>query len=102
WEMNLRIRRAGGLIWFEPALGVTYWPRASFANLAKQFFATGAWRAVLVRRHPKETPWRFFVPGILVLMLTLSLVTFILQVFGIVPWAGWSFVHLVPAGYALG
>jgi len=57
----------------EPALGVTYWPRASFRDLAKQFFATGAWRAVLTKRHPRETPWRFYAPGTLVLALALSI-----------------------------
>lgn len=100
WELNLRIRRAGGLIWFEPALGVTYWPRASFADLARQFFATGAWRAVLVRRHPSETPWRFFMPGTLVVGLALSLIVLLLQIAGVLPWAWWSLVHLTPMAYA--
>ncbi len=100
WELNLRIRRAGGLVWFEPALGVTYWPRASYRDLARQFFATGAWRAVLVRRYPSETPWRFFAPGTLVLGLALSLVVFLLQLAGALPWGWWSLAHLVPAAYA--
>lgn len=100
WEMNLRIRRAGGLVWFEPSLGVTYWPRASLGDLARQFFATGAWRAVLVRRYPGETPWRFFAPGTLVLGLAFSLVVLVLQLAGALPWAWWSLVHLVPAAYA--
>lgn len=101
WELNLRIRRAGGLVWFEPALGVTYWPRASYKDLAKQFFATGAWRAVLTKRHPSETPWRFYMPGTLVLGLALSLLVFVLQLCGVLPWDWWSIVHLTPAAYAL-
>lgn len=101
WELNLRIRRAGGLVWFEPALGVTYWPRASFDDLARQFFATGAWRAVLTRRHPRETPWRFYMPGTLVLGLALSLVVLVLQLVGVLPWGWWSIVHLAPALYVL-
>lgn len=100
WELNLRIRRAGGLVWFEPALGVTYWPRASYKDLAKQFFATGAWRAVLTRRHPHETPWRFYAPGTLVLGLALSLLVLVLQLCGALPWAWWSIVHAIPAAYA--
>lgn len=102
WELNLRIRRAGGLVWFEPSLGVTYWPRANYADLAKQFFATGAWRAVLVRRYPSETPWRFFVPGTLVLALVASLVVFVLQLLGVVTWRWWSLIHLVPFVYVTG
>lgn len=102
WELNLRIRRAGGSVWFEPSLGVTYWPRQSFGDLAKQFFATGAWRAVLVRRYPRETPWRFFVPGALVLCVAFSIAVLLLQLFGVIGWSGWSFVHLAPLAYALG
>jgi len=101
WELNLRIRRAGGLVWFEPVLGVTYWPRASFADLAKQFFATGAWRAVLVRRYLRQTPPRFFMPGTLVAGLVLSLLVFIAQLTGLLPWAWWSLLHLLPAAYVL-
>jgi len=99
WELNLRIRRAGGLIWFDPSLGVTYWPRASYGALSRQFFATGAWRAVITRRHPRETPWRFYAPGTLVLGLAVSLVVLVLQSIGLVPWAWWSLVHLAPLAY---
>lgn len=102
WELNLRIRAAGGTVWFEPALRVTYWPRASLGDLRRQFFATGAWRAVLVRRYPRANPWRFFVPGALVLGLTLSLAVLALQLTGVVPWAWWSVVHATPLAYAGG
>lgn len=103
WELNLRIRQAGGLIWFEPALGVTYWPRASYKDLSKQFFATGAWRAVLTKRHPGETPWRFYMPGTLVLGLKLSLIVLVLQLVGLLPlsggWAWFSLAYLAPVAY---
>lgn len=102
WELNLRIRQAGGLVWFDPTLGVTYWPRASIGDLARQFFATGAWRAVLVRRYPRATPWRFFAPGTLVLGLACSVVILALQLFGAVSWSWWSLVHLIPLGYIAG
>lgn len=103
WELNLRLRRAGYLVWFEPALGVTYWPRASLGDLAKQFFATGAWRAVLVRRYGRANPWRFFVPGALVLALAASLVALGLLGSGVLPWASWWALLLVPAAlYLLG
>ncbi|MGK0714525.1 glycosyltransferase family 2 protein [Leucobacter sp. W1153] len=99
WELNLRIRRAGGIVWFDPSLRVTYWPRASLPDLARQFFATGAWRAVLVRRYPRAHPWRFFVPGTLVLGLSTSAIVLILQGFGLLPWTWWSMVHVLPITY---
>lgn len=102
WELNLRIRRAGYTVWFEPALGVTYWPRASFGDLAKQFFATGTWRAVLVRRYGGANPWRFFAPGALVLALALSLIVLALQIATVLPWGVWSLGWAPAALYALG
>lgn len=99
WELNLRIRNAGGLVWFDPSLSVTYWPRASVTDLARQFFATGAWRAVLVRRHPRQTPWRFFVPGSLVLALVFSLTVGLLQLIGVLTWPWWSAAHVVVLAY---
>ncbi|MFT4232930.1 MAG: glycosyltransferase family 2 protein [Leucobacter sp.] len=97
WELNLRLRLAGGLVWFEPALGVTYWPRASLGDLARQFFATGTWRAVLVRRYGRANPWRFFIPGALVIGIAASLVALALLAAGALPWAsGWP-VLLAPA-----
>lgn len=91
WELNLRIRRAGYTVWFEPALGVTYWPRASFGDLAKQFFATGTWRAVLVRKYGGANPWRFFAPGALVIALACSAIILGLQLATVIPWGAWSF-----------
>lgn len=103
WELNLRIRRAGGAIWFEPHLQVTYWPRASFGDLAKQFFATGTWRAVLVRRYGRANPVRFFAPGVLVLSLGVSVLTLVLLSTHVVPWASWWLLLLAPlAAYIAG
>lgn len=51
WELNYRIRAAGGLIWFTPDLKVTYRPRATLAALAKQQFRYGRWRRVVARTH---------------------------------------------------
>ncbi|QIM16796.1 glycosyltransferase family 2 protein [Leucobacter insecticola] len=103
WELNLRIRRAGGIVWFAPALQVTYWPRASLSDLRKQFFATGTWRAVLVRKYGRANPWRFFAPGALVVFLALSLVALVLLSVGALPWASWWSLLLLPlAGYVAG
>ena len=96
WELNLRIRRAGGRVWFSPELRVTYWPRASLTDHARQFFATGTWRAVLVRRYGRANPWRFFMPGALVLGLSASALGFVLLAAGVLPWASAWPVLLVP------
>ncbi|QAY61883.1 glycosyltransferase [Microbacterium protaetiae] len=79
WELNLRIRRAGYRVWFDPALSVTYWPRESWTRLARQFRATGAWRGELVRRYGRRNSLRFFAPPALVVAVLLAIVVGVLQ-----------------------
>lgn len=104
WELNLRIRRAGYRVWFDPALSVTYWPRESWARLARQFRATGRWRGELVRRFGRGNSLRFFAPPALVVALGLSVLVGVLQVTRVL--TGWwavaaSVVYLPVAAYVL-
>lgn len=83
WELNLRIRQAGHLVWFDPELSVTYWPRESWLRLARQFRATGAWRGELVRRFGRRNGVRFFAPPALVLFVAVAIMIGILQLTGV-------------------
>ena len=67
WELNKRLREAGGKIWFDPRLTVTYYPRSSWQALTKQFFSTGVWRGALTREAPGESAARYWAPPMLVL-----------------------------------
>ncbi len=69
WEMNHRIRQAGGLIWFEPRLKVTYRPRGSVRALAVQYFNYGRWRRVVSREHPGTVNLRYLAPPAAVLAM---------------------------------
>lgn len=102
WEFNFRLRRAGYVVWLDPALTVTYWPRSSWGRLARQFFATGIWRGELVRRLGRANSLRYFAPPVLLIALVASLILLGLQVTGVV--SGWlaaalSVVHLAPIAY---
>ncbi|GAB2852745.1 glycosyltransferase family 2 protein [Microbacterium insulae] len=104
WELNLRIRRAGYRVWFDPALSVTYWPRESWPRLARQFSATGRWRGELVRRFGRGNSLRFFAPPLLVLDIFVAAVVAVLQLSGVL--GGWwsvaaSLVYLPVAAYAV-
>ncbi|HUR74977.1 MAG TPA: glycosyltransferase family 2 protein [Sporichthya sp.] len=59
WELNYRIRQAGGTVWFSPAMQVTYRPRADLRALSQQFFRTGQWRREVTRRHPGTASARY-------------------------------------------
>jgi hypothetical protein len=95
WEMNYRLRRAGGLVWFTPALRVSYRPRGSVSALARQYFHYGQWRREVMRRHPDTVNLRYLAPPSAVAALTLGLAAAVAGIW--VPVLLWGLA--VPAGY---
>ena len=85
WELNYRLRQAGHIVWLDPQLRVTYWPRDTLQKLRRQFHATGVWRGELVRRLGGKNPLRFFAPPVLLASFVLSLVAIPLLVSGVLP-----------------
>ncbi len=73
WELNFRLRSAGGIIYFDPRLVVTYRPRASVMALAKQYFNYGRWRRVVSRTHQGTINYRYLAPPVAVLGSALSI-----------------------------
>ena len=73
WELNFRLRQAGGVVYFDPRLVVTYRPRSTVKALAKQYFEYGRWRRVVSRRHQGTINYRYLAPPFTVATTTLSL-----------------------------
>jgi succinoglycan biosynthesis protein ExoA len=48
-EFNARVRAAGGLVWYEPAVEVTYHPRETLNGLVRQQFRYGRWKVAVAR-----------------------------------------------------
>jgi succinoglycan biosynthesis protein ExoA len=62
YELNWRLRQAGGTVWFDPQLQVVYRPRSDLRALAVQYWHYGRWKRVVVRQHPGSLRWRQLVP----------------------------------------
>ena len=62
WELNHRLRKNGGKIYFDPRLQVTYRPRPNLVKLAKQYFQYGTWRRVVSRSHSGTINLRYLAP----------------------------------------
>jgi succinoglycan biosynthesis protein ExoA len=102
WELNYRLRKAGHVVWLDPGLRVSYWPRDSAAKLARQFRATGIWRGELVRRLGRGNSVRFFAPPILLVNLVIAVVTLPLHITGVATgWLGWilALAYVGPLAY---
>lgn len=90
WELNFRIRGAGGRIWFSPELLVSYRPRPSVAALATQYRNYGRWRHVVARYHAGSINLRYLAPPTAVVALAAGAVAGVT----LTPWA-----FLLPGGY---
>ena len=74
WELNFRLRKRGGKIYFDPRLEVTYRPRPNLAALAKQYFEYGRWRRVVSRKHSGTINYRYLAPPLALTGTVLSLI----------------------------
>ncbi|MFI0907411.1 glycosyltransferase family 2 protein [Streptomyces sioyaensis] len=90
WELNFRIREAGGAIWFSPELKVQYRPRPSVRALAKQYKDYGKWRHVVARYHAGSINLRYLAPPTAVCAIAAGVVVGA----ALTPWG-----FVVPAGY---
>ena len=73
WEMNYRLRKAGGKIWFNPALAVSYRPRDNARALARQYLEYGRWRRAVSRHHSGTVNFRYLAPPINLVLNLLSI-----------------------------
>jgi succinoglycan biosynthesis protein ExoA len=76
YEFNVRIRMSGGKVWLDPGIRSIYFARASFSQLAKQYWRYGYWKAKMLSRYPATLRWRQALPPLFVLLLAgLAVVT---------------------------
>lgn len=89
WELNHRIRSAGGVVWFSPTLRVAYRPRPTLRALARQYRDYGRWRRAVGRTHEGTINARYLAPPVALVAI----------VGGAVLGAVWRPAWLIPAGY---
>jgi succinoglycan biosynthesis protein ExoA len=65
FELNHRLRRAGGRVVFDPAIWSIYRPRESFGEIARQYWRYGRWKAVVLVLVPDSLRPRQLAPALL-------------------------------------
>jgi glycosyltransferase involved in cell wall biosynthesis len=101
WELNHRIRQAGGLIWFQPAMQVTYRPRATVAELGIQYFRYGRWRRVVARQHSGTINLRYLAPPAAAGLVAAGTLVGLAGLCGLAAGAGGAWPELLTIGFAL-
>ena len=71
-EFNFRIHENGGRIYMSPDIHVTYYPRDSFSDLAKQYYEYGEGKPKVLRKHKKPSNLKQLVPSLFVLFVVLG------------------------------
>ncbi len=94
YEFNVRVRQAGGVVWFEPAIRSTYIARPTLSALWAQYWRYGFWKARMLYRYPSSLRWRQALPPLFVLGLSAG------PFIWIVPWLRW--LYLVVVGLYVG
>ena len=93
YELNWRLRRKGGTVWFDPDLVASYRPRGNLRALARQYFDYGRGRSAVMRTHPLSLRARHLACPLLVLGLVAS----VALVPAGIPWAA----AVMPLSYSL-
>lgn len=82
YELNVRIRKNGGKVWFDPGIQCLYYSQAKFSGLAKQYARYGYWKVRMLGIHPETLRWRQALPPVFVLsILFLTLAGFFIASF---------------------
>ncbi len=69
YEFNTRVRQSGGVVWLDPQICSIYFARASFRELARQYWRYGFWKWRMLKRYTNTIRWRQALPPLFVASL---------------------------------
>lgn len=93
YELNYRLRAAGGRILLSPQIRCWYYVRGSLGKLARQYFRYGMWKVKTLVKHPTSLRWRQLAAPALIAGLLLSIFLIIM---------GWPLGWVLPGIYVMG
>jgi len=73
-EFNLRVRKAGGRVFLDPAIRSTYRPREKIGALWNQYFGYGLFKVLIIRKHSRISSWRQLIPAAFIIALLASFI----------------------------
>lgn len=95
YELNHRIREAGGNVLLSPNIKVQYLTRGSLWAFCRQYFRYGFWRFQLIRKHPGALRIRHLATASFVLALIISAFAALLNSTLSPPFLVIGFIYLV-------
>jgi succinoglycan biosynthesis protein ExoA len=74
YELNYRLRAAGGKIYYASDIAITHYARDSWRKFVKQFFEYGYWKTRTIYKHPASVKVRHIIPPLFVGSVLVGLV----------------------------
>lgn len=78
-EFNYRVIKSGFRIFLDPLIRSSYYVRASYSKLARQYYQYGFWKVYVNKKHNAVTSMRQLVPPAFVLFLMTLPLTFLIH-----------------------
>ena len=72
YELNYRLRKAGGKILLCPRIQCQYYVRSTIPSFVRQYFRYGYWKVRTLVAHPASLRWRHIIAPIFAAVLLLS------------------------------
>ena len=95
YEMNIRLRQAGGRVYLSPTIRSTYFVRGSLPKLARQYARYGFWKVRTLLLHPGSLRWRQLVaPAFALYLVTAPLLVRTIGPIGLAPLAAYMLASL--------
>jgi succinoglycan biosynthesis protein ExoA len=122
YELNYRIRSAGGKVFLSPAIKSSYYGRSTLRDLWHQYFQYGFWKLEMIQMHPRSVQPRhlaaplfvfcLFATGLLgfvhrgflslfLLVISSYLLASLLSSLLIARRKGWRYFPLLPVAFAV-
>ena len=96
YEWNARLRKTGGVVYFDPAIRCTYFARQTYRQLWRQYANYGYWKVQMLRRNPGTLRLRQVLPALFAFFLALSA---LVSIAGLI--AGWpQLASIIESGEA--
>jgi glycosyltransferase involved in cell wall biosynthesis len=86
YELNYRIRDAGGRVYLSPAIASSYFGRQTVGELARQYLAYGRGKTLTLRKHPASLRPRQTIAPLFVLYLAVGIPVCAALPVAVAPW----------------
>jgi succinoglycan biosynthesis protein ExoA len=97
-ELSFRLRKKGGRIFQSSRIQIVYYPRRFLGQVFRQFMQYGYWKVNVIKRHPRQSALRHFMPAGLVGAIGLGAILAFFHPFLLMGWLVLAGTYLTLCG----